>query len=724
MGGRSFTAQNFLSWESESVPTKRFSEGKTLQVVAPSKGDGINLGTLFGDTYPLQIHHDLSTLSAALGENTGLVILTEESLSGDVLSLGRALDLQSGWSEIPIILLASDKGLAGRDTETARLRLPKSAGHVVILERPLSSASLLSVTAAAWRSRMRQFEMRESLSQLAEERSRLHTLLENIPVGVCFMDTQGASVVSNPLYRRYLPNGTIPSREPSSASKWIALDPQGKRLEPSMFPGARALRGDTAPGVDFYHRNDEGHESWMRVSAAPLYDDEHTIIGAASLIVDINEEKQAELTLRRFNEELELQVEARTRELNTAVEQLKAESEERVRAEEHLRQSLKMEAVGQLTGGIAHDFNNMLTGVISALDLIKLRMIKGQLEGVEKFMDAALTSAQRAASLTHRLLAFSRRQSLDAKPVSVNSLIQALADLLQQTVTEKIILNFDLSPEEPWIFADANQLENAVLNLVINARDAMPHGGELTIATRVDAGTQDRPAQHVCVQIRDTGYGIPRDILNKVTEPFFTTKPIGQGTGLGLSMVYGFASQSSGLLSIESAVGIGTTVSICLPEHTKAEPDQPIVPIEVSTGSGQAILLVEDDESVRLINREVLEELGYRVYVARNGEEALITFSGLEEVDLLLTDVGLPGMNGRQLAEILQQLKPNLPVLFLTGYAEGAIDRSDFFGPCMQLLTKPFALESLASQVANMLKNDSGANSDEQFHVEQIAPGP
>lgn len=691
------------------METERFSAGRSLLVVAPFNGDAASLSKLFGTTYPLEVHSDLHSLAAAVGESTGVVILTEESLSGDVLSLGTALELQPRWSEIPIILLASNKGRSGRDTEMARRRLPKSAGHVVVLERPLSSASLLSATAAAWRSRMRQFEMRESIEQLAEERRRLHILLENIPVGVCFMDTQGTSLVSNPLHRRYVPGGIMPSRQPDVASTWVALDADGRQLEPDMFPGARALRGDPVSGLDFYHRLNDGKESWMRVSAVPLYDEKQSIIGAASVIVDINEEKQAELTLRRFNEELEIQVEARTRQLNAAVEQLKAESEERARAEEQLRQSLKMEAVGQLTGGIAHDFNNMLTGVISALDLVKLRMNKGRLDGIDRFMDAAQSSAQRAASLTHRLLAFSRRQSLHPKAVSVNELIRSLADLLKRTVTENIVLKVELSLDQPWIFVDSNQLENAVLNLVINARDAMPDGGELTIATFLDAGTGTSPFQHVCLQIRDTGYGIPEDLLNKVTEPFFTTKPIGQGTGLGLSMVYGFAKQSNGRLSIESKTGVGTVVSICLPEHQGIEEDHPSGALEVTAGQGQTILLVEDDESVRLINYEVLAELGYRVYEARSGEEALKVYNDLQKVDLLLTDVGLPGMNGRQLAEILQQRKPRLPVLFLTGYAEGAMARADFLGPFMQLLTKPLALDVLASRVAEMIaESDAG----------------
>ncbi len=689
------------------MATERSSQDKTLLIVAPYKGDGLSLCKLLGDSYSVHVHQNLNSLSTALDESTGLVILTEESLSGGVFGFGRTLDLQPAWSEIPIILLASNNGRFGRDSEMARRKLPESAGHVVVLERPLSAASLLSATAAAWRFRMRQFEMRDNVAQLAEERSRLNILLENIPVGVCFMDTEGAALVSNPLYRQYVPGGTMPSRQPKEVSRWVGLDAQGQRLEPHQYPGARALRGEAVSGLDFYHRQADGQESWRRVSAVPLYDENHSIIGAASVIVDIDEEKQAALRLRRFNEELEIQVEARTRELNAAVEQLKAESEERARAEEQLRQSLKMEAVGQLTGGIAHDFNNMLTGVISALDLMKLRMMKGQLEGTERFMDAALASARRAASLTHRLLAFSRRQSLDAKPTSVNQLLYALTDLLQRTVTENIDLRLDLSPHNPWIFADANQLENAVLNLVLNARDAMPQGGELTLSTRVDEGQHADAARHVCIQVRDTGEGISKDYLDKVTEPFFTTKPIGQGTGLGLSMVYGFASQSNGRLAIDSTVGVGTTVSICLPEHGSVEAEAPVALAETTTGQGQLILLVEDDDSVRLINQEVLEALGYRVRAASDGEQALKLFNELKAVDLLLTDVGLPGMNGRQLAEMLQQSQPRLPVLFLTGYAQGAMARADFLGPCMRLLTKPYTLEQLAGSVARML--DEGA---------------
>ncbi|MEH6389920.1 response regulator [Pseudomonas profundi] len=692
---------------------ERQSGTRTLSIVAPFKADTLSLNRLFGEKYSVSVHHDLSTLSAALGAETGLVVLTEEALLGSVAALGEALSQQPSWSDIPIILLASNNGRSGRDTEIARRRLPASAGYVIVLERPLSSASLISAVDAAWGSRERQFEMRDRLAELAEERGRLQILLENVPVGICFMDAEGRAVISNPLFRQYLPQGIIPSRQPDIAARWAAFDAEGRKLEPHMYPGARALRGEPANGVDFCHSRENESESWMRVSAVPLYDDTQHIIGAASVILDINEEKQAELSLRRFNEELEVQVQARTRELNAAIEKLRTESDERARAEEQLRQSLKMEAVGQLTGGIAHDFNNMLTGVISALDLIKMRIAKGKVDDVARFMDAAQTSAQRAAALTQRLLAFSRRQPLDAKPLSINPLIAALKDLLQRTVSERISLSLDLCSQEPWICADANQLENAILNLAINARDAMPHGGVLSIRTRLlndntgsDAVSSSALGQ-VCIDVQDTGYGISENMLDKVMEPFFTTKPIGQGTGLGLSMVYGFAKQSNGRLNIHSVPDVGTTVSICLPEHSKIASGLRVAPESAASGRGQSILLVEDDDSVRLINQEVLEELGYRVYVACDAEEALHRFHTLDRVDLLVTDVGLPGMNGRQLAEVLQQLQPRLPVLFLTGYAESAMAQGDFLGTHMQLLTKPLTLDMLASRVASMLVNDA-----------------
>lgn len=374
---------------------------------------------------------------------------------------------------------------------------------------------------------------------------------------------------------------------------------------------------------------------------------------------------------------------------------------------------MKMDAVGQLTGGIAHDFNNMLTGIIGALDLMRLRIGRQQYGDLERYMGAAHTSASRAAALTQRLLAFSRRQSLESRAVAVNPLIMSLGELLQRTLTERIVLDLQLDEASGLAEVDPNQLENALLNLSINARDAMPDGGTLTIATRqacLDAAQATTlggsEGTYVAIDVTDTGVGIPAAMLTKVFEPFFTTKPLGQGTGLGLSMVYGFVQQSSGFLSVSSTENAGTSITLYIPAaQASADAAQTqAVHAEVKSGTGQTILVVEDDDSVRLLLDSVLQDLGYRVHLAENGQQALDMLDRLGTLDLLITDVGLPGLNGRQLAEIVQQHRPGLPVLFISGYAENAATRSEFLGHRMRLMTKPFTLESLAETVSSVLQ--------------------
>ncbi|MGM3423811.1 ATP-binding protein [Pseudomonas sp. MS15a(2019)] len=682
-----------------------------LIICAPLRGDAASLQRLFTQGYHTRYLASLDEVAAALGDETGIIVFTEEALRQDLQALAEALERQPTWSDIPLVLLASDAKRSGRGNDLLRRQLPAATTNLVILERPLSGASLLSSVAAAWRSRLRQFEMRDRLAELAQERERMQTLLENLPVGVCFMDSEGRTLVSNPFYEQHVPGQRIPSQQPEEATRWTALDDSGRLLPPERFPGARALAGERVKGQDFYHTTATGEESWLRVSAVPLHDATQRIIGATTVIADISDEKRAELALRRFNEELEFQVEERTRTLAHTLSELQRETVERSRAEEQLRQSLKMEAVGQLTGGIAHDFNNMLTGVLGALDLMKIKN-KGQLAGLERYMEAAQHSAHRAAALTQRLLAFSRRQSLESRPMSANELILALQDLLQRTVSEQISVTLALADDLPWILADANQLENALLNLVINARDAMPHGGVITLETYpltvTEPGSGDDAlalGDYVCLEVRDTGTGIPERLLGKVLEPFFTTKPQGQGTGLGLSMVYGFARQSNGRLTIASDT-TGTRVCVCLPAAEQREPKR-IEPAEFVQGAGETILLVEDDDAVRLVNQEALEALGYRVWSAAEGKAALHLLEQIPRLDLLVTDVGLPGLNGRQLAEVIQQLRPRLPVLFLTGYAEGALSRTSFLGGNMELMTKPFTLDQLAAQVAAMLSGSA-----------------
>ncbi|WP_284943691.1 PAS domain-containing hybrid sensor histidine kinase/response regulator [Acidisoma cladoniae] len=382
-------------------------------------------------------------------------------------------------------------------------------------------------------------------------------------------------------------------------------------------------------------------------------------------------------------------------------------------AEEALRQSQKMEALGQLTGGIAHDFNNLLTGIIGAMDIVKRRITAGRYEDVERFMDAASASAHRAAALTHRLLAFARRQPLDPQSVDINHLIGGIEELLLRSVGEQVVVEFRLPPGLWPAMTDANQLENALLNLAINGRDAMPHGGRLTIATEnlvleeADHGSATAIAagEYTLISVSDTGVGMTRETLAKVFDPFFTTKPIGQGTGLGLSMIYGFVMQSNGHVRIESTVGQGTTVRLYLPRHHGASVQRPpqIVAKPIPKGSGETVLVVEDDPSVRLLVSEVLRELGYTSLEAADGQAALPVLTSNARLDLMVTDVGLPGLNGRQLAEIARQHRPKLKILFVTGYAEHALERGTFLGEGMEMVTKPFALDALASKIRDMI---------------------
>jgi len=390
----------------------------------------------------------------------------------------------------------------------------------------------------------------------------------------------------------------------------------------------------------------------------------------------------------------------------------RAAEDELTAAQEALRQSQKMEAIGQLTGGIAHDFNNLLTGIIGSLDIVRRRTAAKRLDEIPRFMDAATAAAQRAGALTHRLLAFARRQSLDTRPNDINRLVANMEDLLHRTLGEHVELKCSLAPDLWTAFTDANQLESAVLNLAINARDAMRDGGRLTIETtnvHLDApyaSQQDDvdPGDFVVIGVSDTGAGMPADVVARAIDPFFTTKPVGQGTGLGLSMVYGFARQSRGHLRISSEVGLGTTVKLYLP---RALQDAVVLDKRAERtprGQGETILVVEDDATVRLILADVLEELGYNVLLASDARPAIPILQSDRRIDLMVSDVMLPHVNGRKLAEIARASRPGLKVLFVTGYAENATFRGDFLDPDMDMLTKPFALDDLGAKVRAMIE--------------------
>lgn len=396
------------------------------------------------------------------------------------------------------------------------------------------------------------------------------------------------------------------------------------------------------------------------------------------------------------------------------ITQEKEREAELERAREQLRQSQKMEAVGQLTGGLAHDFNNLLMAISASLDLIRLRIQQGRTRETEKYIEAAQGAASRAAALTHRLLAFSRRQTLAPRPTDANLLIEGMLDLIRRTVGPEISVECS-GDQQPWIaLVDPSQLENALLNLCINARDAMPSGGNIHI--RIDSREIDierarlkdmPPGDYLRLSVQDTGTGMTPDIVARAFDPFFTTKPLGMGTGLGLSMIYGFAKQSGGQVRIQSTPGVGTDVSIYLPRHLGKAPNQSIAPSArslPSANAGETVLVVDDELAVRMLVIDALQDLGYRAIEAADGLEGLEVLNSDRPIDLLVTDVGLPGgMNGRQLADAGRLKRPALPVLFITGYAEQALFDESHTDPGMAVLTKPFSVAKLASRIRQLL---------------------
>ena len=447
---------------------------------------------------------------------------------------------------------------------------------------------------------------------------------------------------------------------------------------------------------------------------------QHELTAAANLSNAAR--KQAEEALHHANEVLEARVAERTRELTEANVKLQAEAEERERVEETLRQSQKMEAVGQLTGGIAHDFNNLLQSITSSLEVVGIRVGQGRTTEMGRYLKTALASVDRAAALTHRLLAFSRRQTLDPRPMDMKRLINGMMELFGHTVGPGIQIE-TRSVAEPWqTLCDSNQLENVLLNLVINARDAMPNGGPIVIETkniilpdlrgssREQLSRNVPTGEYVTLSVTDTGTGMTPGVASRAFDPFFTTKPLGQGTGLGLSMIYGFVQQSGGHVRLLSQEGQGTTVKIYLPRYFGSVDgeDELDAAAELPIATASAVVLVVEDESaIRTLIVEVLSDLGYTIIDTVDGQSGLRILESKAHIDLLLTDVGLPGgMNGRQLADAARQQRPDLKVLFITGYADGVAVGNGQMERGMQVLIKPFTINALAAKILEMIDID------------------
>ena len=514
-------------------------------------------------------------------------------------------------------------------------------------------------------------------------------LIEQIQEGAVTLAEDGTVLYCNRRLADLL--GTAQERIIGQSLRPYAMSDQRDTLDRLLQDGRKVRsRGE----VTF--RTAAGAEVPVLMSLSPLDGSDGSML-LCGVLTDLTEQK------------------LRLGELAAANARLEGEIAERERVEEALRQSQKMEAVGQLTGGLAHDFNNLLTGVTGSLELMQTRIAQGRIKDVDRYVNAAQGAAKRAAALTHRLLAFSRRQTLDPKPTDMNRLVQGMEELIRRTVGPEIMVEPMVGTAGIWLtLVDPGQLENALLNLCINARDAMPDGGTITIETanrwldqRTARERDLEPGQYISLCVSDTGTGMTPDVVAKAFDPFFTTKPIGMGTGLGLSMIYGFAKQSGGQARIYSEVGQGTMVCLYLPRHRGEAETAELVP-ELADApraeAGQTVLVVDDEPTVRMLVTEVLEDLGYTAIEAADGPAGLKVLQSDVRLDLLVTDVGLPGgMNGRQLADAGRVTRPNLKVLFITGYAENAVLSHGHLDPGMHVLTKPFAMEALASRIKEMI---------------------
>lgn len=577
---------------------------------------------------------------------------------------------------------------AGSETLRSVLREAASTAHERANTAALYDRINLQLTSGG-----RDMASHARRSQLALSERYLATLLSQSPDAFLAVDRQGKLVAWNEAARRFFPIHS----DDALGMDAVALFPEAYRDEISQLI-EMALHDQMArrevplrmeAGKTLIHGD---------ISVAPVHDHAGEIVSVSISARDLTERKQVEEELRQLNESLEQRVaQAIT---------------EREQAEDALRQAQKMEAIGQLTGGIAHDFNNMLAIVIGSLDLLSRRI--GTEPRTRRYVETAMEGARRAATLTQRLLAFARQQSLRPEAVDANRLLAGMSEMLRRSLGADIRLETVFSGGLWQTFADPNQLESAILNLAVNARDAMPEGGRLTIETQ-NAFLDDRyanahpgvqPGQYVLIAVTDTGAGMSPEVMAKVFDPFFTTKEVGRGTGLGLSQVYGFVKQTGGHVKVYSERDQGTTVKIYLPRYFNSEkaPAEEPAPLAVPLGEQhEIILVVEDEAAVRQISVEALTELGYEVLEADSATAALRLLDTRPEIVMLFTDVVMPDVNGRKLADEARRRRPGLKILFTTGYTRNAIVHNGVLDPGVELIGKPFTIDELAAKVRKVL---------------------
>ncbi|WP_448661479.1 ATP-binding protein [Sphingomonas sp. CJ20] len=637
-----------------------------------------------------QVAASLAELVEELERGAGFALLSEEALlTTNLTPLAHWLEAQPEWSDFPFVLLTRQGG--GIERNPAARRFLDMLGNVTFLERPFHPTTLVSLAQSALRGRRRQYEARSRLEELHRGADKYRSLFESIDAGFCVIDMV-FDADGKPVDYVFL------EANPAFARQTGLEDAVGKSMR-SLAPGHEQHWFDiygkvamTGERVRFEEHAEALGGIWYDVYAFRVGEPPDTHV--AVLFTDISDRRKMELALResqerlkRLNETLEERVAERTHELELA--------------QEALRQSQKLESMGQLTGGVAHDFNNLLTPIVGSLDLLYRRGAGTERE--RKLIEGAVQSADRARMLVQRLLAFARRQPLQATAIDVGQLVHDMADLIASTCGPRVRLDLQVADDLPPACADANQIEMALLNLAVNARDAMPDGGTLTIAVAGVTQAADNVAElhagrYVRLTVQDTGVGMDAETQAKAVEPFFTTKGVGQGTGLGLSMVHGLAAQLGGALTIESAPGAGTAIHLWLP--VSAVPLQQPVATTDSAPAAQAcgtVLVVDDEDLVRASTADMLSDLGYAVIEADSAEQALAVLERNPAIDLLVTDHLMPGLTGTDLAERVRAMRPGMRVLLVSGYAETRGISAD-----LPRLSKPFKQNDLAMSLSQL----------------------
>jgi len=541
-------------------------------------------------------------------------------------------------------------------------------------------------------------------ARLRESEQRFRLIANSAPVPVWVTNPDRTRDFVNTAYLEFV---GLPYEAAAKLDWREILHPDDHdRIVAESIAGEASLKPFT---LEARYRRADGQWRWIRSTSQPRWDEDGiTHTGFIGVAHDVTEAKEAEAALRDLNLTLERRVAERTADLQAALDRLRQETADRERAEEALRQAQKMEAVGRLTGGIAHDFNNLLTPIIGGLELITRQLSDPRLQ---RLATAALESGRRGAKLATQLLAFSRLQRIAMTPVDANRVIAEMGEILRHTIGSRIEIRTDLDPAAGHALCDANQLENAILNLAINARDAMPDGGRLTISTKLNCepeGPDLHAGDYVCITVEDSGHGMPADVAARAFEPFFSTKPVGKGTGLGLAQVYGIAQQSGGTVRIESEEAAGTRVSMLLPRVDPADSAAAAVSVEAPQGNdeagGRTILIVDDDADVRAFLSDALDSLGHRPLVC-DGADACLGVLSEANPDLVMIDFAMPGMNGAELAQAIRARRPEQPIVFVTGYAESD-QLAAAVGGDAPVLRKPFTLDDLAALVTREpLKN-------------------